>query len=224
MVDSIFWARKLTKQLNINQATNPPLPRRGWMSQRILAESSRWGVRYPCEVYIFDLDAIANFPINHMIMSYVKIGQSKKIEIFVNAVSNHCWQRFYIFKELIHVLSSNESNVTIGCEHLIEVITNLHDDNFKSMLQDQAYRVEIEATWGAIELLLPKEIVEKEEKIIGGWKNFSDKSINEIAQKYKIPKVIVRARLTHEYIRDVFDNCYKSTFYQNAEFLAIPSK
>lgn len=219
-MDSIFWARKLTLE-RTNQLLEKPKIRKAWMANEILYQVNEWGINYPAKVVIFNLSSVTDQPINHMIMSYVKIGQNGKTEILVNDINNYCWKRFYILKEIIHIASSNAENTTLGTDHIADVLTNLHDKNFEFLSQDKALLSELEAGWGAIELLLTKEIVEKEEAAVQGYKNLTDKHIADIAHKYRVPKVVVRARFANENIRAIFETAYKSTFFQHAKFMPL---
>lgn len=217
-MESIYWARKLTIE-KTNQLVNRKSVKKSWVSNQAFQGENAWSVRYPIHIYKFDLAKCAEKPLDHMIMSYVKIGQNKEIQIFLNEINNFCWQRFFIFKELIHVVSSNPENATKGYVHLTQVLTNMHDQNFKT--SDSAFWAEEDAKSGAIELLLPKEIVETVEKQYGGYEKISDKEIYEIAYKYKVPKVIVKLRIKDMDVREYFEKAYKSSLYQNAQFLPL---
>ena len=217
-MEAIFWARKLTIE-KINQELNKNQPKKGWVSGQGLEIDNIWGVRYPVRIHMFDLTEFSDKTIDHMVMSYVKIGQNKEINIFLNDVNNHCWKRFFIFKELIHVVSSNKENATVGSKHLLEVLTNLHDQNFKT--SDSAFWAEEDAKFGAIEILLPKELVEQIENQYESLDAITDKDIYEIAHKYKIPKVIVKLRLKDIEVRDYFSRAYKSSLYHNAQFMPV---
>ncbi len=220
-MEAIFWARKLTIE-KINQELNKNQPKKGWVSGQGLEIDNIWGVRYPVRIHMFDLTEFSDKTIDHMVMSYVKIGQNKEINIFLNDVNNHCWKRFFIFKELIHVVSSNKENATVGSKHLLEVLTNLHDQNFKT--SDSAFWAEEDAKFGAIEILLPKELVEQIENQYESLDAITDKDIYEIAHKYKIPKVIVKLRLKDIEVRDYFSRAYKSSLYHNAQFMPVYKK
>lgn len=220
-MEAIFWARKLTIE-KINQELNKNQPKKGWVSGQGLEIDNIWGVRYPVRIHMFDLTEFSDKTIDHMVMSYVKIGQNKEINIFLNDVNNHCWKRFFIFKELIHVVSSNKENATVGSKHLLEVLTNLHDQNFKT--SDSAFWAEEDAKFGAIEILLPKELVEQIENQYESLDAITDKDIYEIAHKYKIPKVIVKLRLKDIEVRDCFSRAYKSSLYHNAQFMPVYKK
>ena len=220
-MEAIFWARKLTIE-KINQELNKNQPKKGWVSGQGLEIDNIWCVRYPVRIHMFDLTEFSDKTIDHMVMSYVKIGQNKEINIFLNDVNNHCWKRFFIFKELIHVVSSNKENATVGSKHLLEVLTNLHDQNFKT--SDSAFWAEEDAKFGAIEILLPKELVEQIENQYESLDAITDKDIYEIAHKYKIPKVIVKLRLKDIEVRDYFSRAYKSSLYHNAQFMPVYKK
>lgn len=220
-MDSVLWARKLTLQ-KINQYTLDQKATQGWTPNRNIDALNNWGVKYPIDVYTFNLEEHVDIPIENMVMSYVKIGQNKRIELFLNDVNNFCWKRFFLFKELIHVFSSNSGNATIGSQHLVKVLTHLHDQNFNlSSLQDSAVKAELDAQLGAIELLLPKEIVEKMEAQYKGYENIGEDEISEIAHQYKVPKVIVKFRFLNESIRNSFQTIYSSHWYINADFFTL---
>lgn len=220
-MEAIYWARKLTLE-KINQALIEKKPRRAWVSSQAFQIVNSWGIKYPVRIHLFDLTPYTSKTLDHMVMSYVKIGQNKEISIFLNEVNNHCWQRFFLFKELIHVVSSNKENSTVGSQHLFEVLTNLHDQNFKT--SDSAFWAEEDAKLGAIEILLPKEIVEQIETAHESFEDITDKEIYAIAHKYKIPKVIVKLRLKDAEIREHFARAYKSSLYQNAQFMPVYKK
>ncbi|NKG34787.1 ImmA/IrrE family metallo-endopeptidase [Acinetobacter junii] len=222
-MDSIFWARKLTLE-RTNEVLEDKKVRKSWMANDFLSQANKWGINFPAEIITFNLGNVTDQPLNHMIMSYVKIGQNAKTKILVNDINNYCWKRFYILKEIVHVVSSNTENTTFGADRIAEVLTNLHDKNFDFLAQDKALLSEVEAGWGAIELLLTKEIVEREEAAVGGYKNLTDKHISDIAHKYRVPKVVVRARFTNDACRSIYETAYKSTLYQNAQFMPVYRK
>ena len=102
------------------------------------------------------------------------------------------------------------------------MLTNLHDQNFKT--SDSAFWAEEDAKFGAIEILLPKELVEQIENQYESLDAITDKDIYEIAHKYKIPKVIVKLRLKDIEVRDYFSRAYKSSLYHNAQFMPVYKK
>ena len=71
-----------------------------------------------------------------------KLSENGKVTVFVNKISNHCWQRFYICKEIIHVAASNSENVTLGYDKISSVLENIQARNFGV---DKATKIEFDA-------------------------------------------------------------------------------
>ncbi len=109
---------------------------------------------------------------------------------------NTCWSRFYIAKELTHILCGDERNFTKDILPLTDAIINdieLTDDMEDCMLEFQAF-------YGAIELLLPSyfydELYQCEK---------SGNTHREIAEKFRIPEKVIAFRLS-ESGKSMFDN------------------
>lgn len=218
MIDAVCCARKLTLALGVFQKKSSHA--KGWLAPRVIESSaSILGINYTCEIFAFDFSDIEHAPVDGILMSYVKIGENGKVTVFVNKISNHCWQRFYICKEIIHVAASNSENVTLGYDKISSVLENIQARNFGV---DKATKIEFDAEFGAIELMMPKEMVDSLDESVGfDFTQYTDGKIEQIARDYKIPKLIVKARLTSEQFRNIFKQAYDSHGYKNAAFSAI---
>lgn len=107
---------------------------------------------------------------------------------------NICWSRFYIAKELTHILCGDERNYTKDILPLTDAIINgieLTDDMEDCMLEFQAF-------YGAVELLLPsflyKDLYQEE----------NGKTHREIAEIFRIPEKVIAFRLS-ETGKSIFD-------------------
>lgn len=221
MLEAVCCARKLIKRLGYFQPTAPGFAK-GWLGSTELCSvlNNSLGIPYPCSIKSFELpdEALAET----QLMSYVKIGQNKEVQIFVNNANNHCWKRYFICKEIIHVIASKKENATLGFARINDVIERLQAENMlPGSLTDPAYAIEIDAEFGAIELLMPKELVEQCDVIAKGRGGYSEQLISEIAKKYKVPALLVKWRLTNNTFRKAFDECYHDHKYKNVEFIPI---
>lgn len=122
-----------------------------------------------------------------MFVSRLDRYQSKS-NIWYSDKLNSCWSRFYIAKELVHVLCGNESNFTkdpiIHIESLINggtLALEIDQDDF--MIESQAYRV-------AIALLLPEYLSEELYALS------KTKTNREIAGEFKVPEKLIEFRLS----------------------------
>lgn len=221
MLEAVCCARKLIKKLGCFQPTAPRFSR-GWLgsSQVCSVLNESLGIPYPCSIKGFEFPSEA-LP-ETQLMSFVKIGQNQEVTIFVNNINNHCWKRYFICKEIIHVIASKKENATLGFARINEVIEHLLAQNLlPSSLSDPAYAIEIDAEFGAIELLLPKELVEQCDILADRRGGYSDQLIAEIASKYKVPALIVKVRLTNDAFRKAFNDCYEEHRYKHVEFMPI---
>lgn len=108
---------------------------------------------------------------------------------------NSCWSRFYIAKELVHVLCGDTKNFTKKPLPLIDSIINdipLTEDMEDCMLEIQAF-------YGAIELLLPEHLHDKLYEL-----SKNNKTNREIAEEFRVPEKIIEYRLG-EVGRRIFD-------------------
>lgn len=109
---------------------------------------------------------------------------------------NSCWSRFYIAREMVHVLCGDTKNFTKNPLPLIDFIINdipLTDDMEDCMLESQSYH-------GAIELLLPEHLHNKLYEL-----SKNNKTNREIAEKFCVPEKIIEYRLS-EAGRHIFDS------------------
>lgn len=108
---------------------------------------------------------------------------------------NTCWSRFYIAKELTHILCGNEGNYTKDILSLTDAIIGIEltGDMEESNLERLAF-------FGAIELLLPSFFYDE---LYQDQK--SGKTYREIADKFRIPEKVIALRLS-ESIRPLFDD------------------
>lgn len=169
----------------------------------------------PCEIHEFDLSAVlADSDKNAdsgWLMSFVRMGADNKHVIFVNANSNYCWKRFYVCKELIHILASSKSNATKTDTEAISLLTQLISS--VPTFSDDAARIESAAFFGAMELLLSKEMVLS---ILNN--NNGQVNIEDVSQQYRLPKLVVEARFSDNVV-DIFNDIYSHSAYINAKFL-----
>ena len=116
-------------------------------------------------------------------------------DIWYSSTHNACWSRFYIAKELTHVLCGDESNYTSQPEPLIDALVNgtiLTSEKEDHLLEEQAY-------WGAMELLIPSHCYDR----LYQYEN-DGMSHRDIAEKFKVPEKIITFRLSSG-VRGVFD-------------------
>ncbi|SMN02194.1 hypothetical protein SPONL_645 [uncultured Candidatus Thioglobus sp.] len=115
--------------------------------------------------------------------------------IWYSAQLNSCWSRFYIAKELVHVLCGDTENFTKKPLPLIDsIISGI------SLTEDmEDCKLELQAFYGAIELLLPEHLCGKLYEL-----SKNNKTNREIAEEFYVPEKIIEYRLS-EAGRDVFD-------------------
>lgn len=175
------------------------------------------GLPLPCEIHEFDLSSVlvnSGASVDSgFLMSYVRMGADNKHVIFVNANSNYCWKRFYVCKELIHILASSKSNTTKTHTEVISLLTQLVSS--VPTFSDDAARIENAAYFGAMELLLSKEMVISILNANNGQVNIED-----VSQQYRLPKLVVQARFSDNVV-DIFNDIYSQSAYINAKFLPI---
>lgn len=213
---SVFCARKLVLNRGFFKE-GPSKSDKGWKvvsaQEAIIASMGLTTFSYPCQIHSFKLPDERN----QILKSYVKIGEHGIIQIFLNEASNHCWQRFYVCKEIIHIIASNKQNATLGCEKINSIIQALQLQEF--IPTNPANTIEHEAKLGAIELLLPKELVDQEN--INHPDGYSENDLDDISKKYRVPRNLVALRFTNKEIINFYNSCYQNTKYKNAEFLSM---
>ena len=215
---SVCYARKLTLKhgfFQVGRSKQTP----SWniinVHDSISKSIELSGVRFPCEIHLFDID---KYVTNQILKSYVRIGKDNVVQIFVNSSSNFCWQRYYICKEIIHIIASTKENSTLGYDNINAVIEGIQLKEF-SQAPAPDVQIEHEANLGAVELLMPKEMIETEDA--SHPNGYNDLDIQEIAYRYKVPKMLVKWRLTKSEVRTFYERCYQSYEYKNADFLAL---
>jgi Zn-dependent peptidase ImmA (M78 family) len=114
---------------------------------------------------------------------------------------NTCWSRFYIAKELTHILCGDEKNYTKSILPLTDAIINdieLTDEMEDCMLEFQAF-------YGAIELLLPSFLSNKLYELEKNGETY-----RKIAETFRIPEKVIAFRLS-ESGKSIFDNFEKKS-------------
>lgn len=116
---------------------------------------------------------------------------------------NSCWSRFYIAKELVHILCGDERNFTKNPIRLIDSIINsdilaLEADMDDCMMEFQVRNV-------AISLLLPQHLSKKLYELA------ATKTNREIAGAFKVPEKLIEFRLS-EAGRELF-NSFENNVY-----------
>lgn len=108
---------------------------------------------------------------------------------------NFCHSRFFVAKEIVHALLLQvlPDTVTVLPDAVIDLLSGLI--NSTTPFDDESpdpQLVEEAAFYGAIEMLMPRELVENDALRLekSGW------SHKEIAKRYRIPLRIVELRLT----------------------------
>jgi Zn-dependent peptidase ImmA (M78 family) len=111
-----------------------------------------------------------------------------KAVVFINKKHNYCWSRFFAAKEMAHLLMNHATKSlrttdTAIINHTINALLNL------SLREESEFiKCEIDAYMGAVEMLLPKQSLDKFLSL--------QNSADQIAESMKIPKRIVSTRVS----------------------------
>ncbi|ORU90632.1 MAG: hypothetical protein A6F71_06640 [Cycloclasticus sp. symbiont of Poecilosclerida sp. M] len=119
-------------------------------------------------------------------------------KIWYSSTLNTCWSRFFIAKELAHIICGNEQNYTKSLLPLVDSIIHgipLTEEMEDCMLEHQAF-------YGAIELLLPEHLYDDL------YTQANAKTNRELAEHFRVPENIIDYRLS-EPARKMF-NEFKS--------------
>lgn len=120
-----------------------------------------------------------------------------KAEILYSSALNSCWGRFVICKEAIHLLSGEEHYST----DLVSVVNGLINEI--PPVIDSEIDAEWTAIYGAMELLIPKEM---SSNLYQMEKDGSTQY--EIAYRFRVPEKIISLRLSPD-IRAMVDGVQK---------------
>jgi Zn-dependent peptidase ImmA (M78 family) len=148
-------------------------------------------------------------PIHAMLMRY-----ENRALIYVSEDENFCYKRFYIAKELCHLLMDNgkEDRFIHTSKDIKKLLSDLSlQDGLSTENEYPAYRSEILAYWGAVELLLPSEYEEKALELLrAGGSN----SLHNTALEFRAPKAIVGRRYLDESFLRIYAEAYKEHSYK----------
>lgn len=130
-------------------------------------------------------------------MFYARLDRYDLVsKIWYSEKLNSCWSRFFIAKELVHVLCGDTKNFTKKPLNLIDSI--IDDIPLTEEMED--CMIEYQAFYGAIELLLPEHLYDKLYEL-----SKNNKTNREIAKEFRIPEKIIELRLSEER-RNAFDS------------------
>ncbi len=111
-----------------------------------------------------------------------------------------CWTRYYLCKEFIHSMLTEDDNKTISAEDIKHLIKNLFLDIPESL--NAAISVEYAAQFASIELLMPREFSKEiREMVEYGCDNL------QIAHSFLVPEEVVASRL-HPTVNSFFEAIY----------------
>lgn len=126
-----------------------------------------------------------------------------KSNIWYSDQLNTCWSRFYIAKELVHIICGDEKNFTTNIMELMDAIINgVHVISLTE--ETNGIHLEILAFLGAIEILIPEHLYQEL------YEMSQHKTEREIAEYYKIPEQIITYRLSDN-IKKIFDQFKEET-------------
>lgn len=203
----IVSARKLTLAYKRIEGQLPcpialePDPRRGWYGHDrptgcISAASGLLGK--PIQVFDFPPMGVQN-PIAAFVRNY-----TDRAEIFISSTQNYCWKRLFVAKELVHLLTLDDSFKTpIAPSDVTGLLSDLI--NNATPLQSSILQAESFAYFAAIEILLPMEHAH-----VAAERLRDGASIADLARDYRIPRKAVEFRLTDPTVVDIFNNIYES--------------
>ncbi|MHB1117733.1 ImmA/IrrE family metallo-endopeptidase [Sideroxydans sp.] len=200
------------RQRNSNYPLSSPVPIRsikankpGWaQGLNILAtllDAVQSIISKPVEIELFDDTTAPN--IDGMCSEF-----EDKAIVFVNKKHNYCWARFFVAKELAHLLMNHKLDMlrTVDAEIIVNTITGLLNPH--DLRDDSIYlQSEFEAYMGAVEMLLSKDSLDK----FSGVANPDE----HISQAMKIPKRIVAMRITDK-VSAMHDQIYAHPLFDVA--------
>ena len=116
--------------------------------------------------------------------------------------NKRCWTRFYLCKEFIHAMLSEDDNKTLHSDEIRDLIKNLLLDIPEEL--NNPILVEHAAKFAAIELLLPRELW-------GEVKEMVELKCTpyQIAQSFLVPEDVVLTRI-HPAVIKLFDQTYEA--------------
>lgn len=131
-----------------------------------------------------------------------------KAVVFVNKKHNFCWSRFYVAKEMAHLLMNHATTElrttdTVIISHTINALLN----DLKVEGDSEFIQSELDAYMGAVEMLLPKPAVEEFLR--------TQASYEQIAESMKVPKRISSTRIDDRVVA-MHNEIYSSPMYDVA--------
>ena len=157
-----------------------------------------------------------NAPIKAMLARY-----KNEAKIYVSDEENFCHQRFYVAKELCHLMMDT-GHTEVFVQESSDIVQLLKDlqlpDGHAPSKITEAFKSEILAYWGAVELLLPPEFTTKAQEILNSG---SSDSLYQAALEFRVPKSIVERRYLDEDTQAVFEEIYKSHDYKTIDLVPV---
>lgn len=126
--------------------------------------------------------------------------------IWVSLQANHCYKRYYICKELIHVLTFEDGNrfADYTSDQVTRLIRGLLSKGLKvGESYSDSIKMEYAAYLGAIELLMPTYRMPEYIEYIEAVKDYAENELKirdfnpyaELAKRIEVPEFIVTARM-----------------------------
>lgn len=144
-----------------------------------------------------------------------------KAKIFIAERENFCRQRFFIAKELCHLLMDNgeEDRFVHHTKDIIKLLSDLLlDEGIPPQETYPAYSSEMFAYWGACELLLPPEFTEKADEILTSG---ASNSLHQTALHFRVPKALVEQRFLNTKTRSLFDEAHDKHSYKTVDLQPV---
>lgn len=147
------------------------------------------------------------------------VRKERAVKIYVSERENFCHKRFYVAKELCHLLIDDAG----GSQYVHEAhdITRLLKDLLAEHTKEPdypAYDSEMCAFWGACEMLLPPEFTDKALELLNRG---SGDDLYQAALHFRIPKGLIEQRYLEDTVRDVFEGIHKMPDYQNVKLRPV---
>lgn len=143
---------------------------------------------------------------------------SRVATIMVADGHNHCWGRFVVAKELCHFIQGtlDASTMSSNPDDVINLLSDLLSPDAAHIRASRLYEIEVAAYFGAIEMLLPKEL----QPAIDAMINRGD-DLESIAKIFRVPQLVVEARYKNDFYRGLFEETYKTVKYSQVEFFPL---
>ncbi|CAA0097724.1 Uncharacterised protein [BD1-7 clade bacterium] len=139
--------------------------------------------------------------------------------IFVDKENlNFCHRRFYVAKELVHTLLLEHipKSATVTPDQVTQLISDLLHDTTPIKNDVLSRQVEEAAYYGAIELLIPKELIT--ENMLKIYSSNPSEITGRLAEQFKVPLRIIEFRLSRN---EDFIEYYGSKVEQQCERLSV---